>query len=274
MNLKFALLDVRQMDDADRLSLATGRTVIELMENAGEAVCVEIWKRWASRPVTVLCGPGNNGGDGFVVARRLSDAGWPVRVASLVSREQMIGAARHHADLWRGTIESLGPEAIVGAELVVDAIFGAGLNRALDGPVVQTLSSAIQHRLPIVAIDVPSGVMGDSGESLGASAADLTVTFFRRKPGHLLLPGRELCGKVVVADIGIPSSVLEEILPNTFANDPSHWRAVLPTSQHGGNKYTRGHALICGGYPMTGAARLSARAAARMGAGLDRKSVV
>ena len=110
--------------------------------------------------------------------------------------------------------------------------------------------------------------MGDTGEALGAVAAVLTVTFFRKKPGHLLLPGRLLCGEVVVADIGIPPSVLEQIVPNTFENDPALWLSVLPRPHDGGNKYTRGHALISGGYPMTGAARMAARAAARAGAGL------
>jgi ADP-dependent NAD(P)H-hydrate dehydratase / NAD(P)H-hydrate epimerase len=273
MNLQCALLDVRQMGEADRLSLSNGRTVIEMMENAGKAVCVEIEKRWTPRPVTILCGPGNNGGDGFVVAQCLAAAGWSVRVASLGSREKMTGAARHHADLWLGTVEPLNADVLVGAELVVDAIFGAGLSRALEGPAAETLATAAQRKLPIVAIDVPSGLMGDTGEAIGAVASDLTVTFFRRKPGHLLLPGKQLCGETVVADIGIPSSVLEEIAPNTFANDPCLWKDELPTLQHGGNKYTRGHALISGGYPMTGAARLAARAVARMGAGLTTVAV-
>jgi NAD(P)H-hydrate epimerase len=110
--------------------------------------------------------------------------------------------------------------------------------------------------------------MGDTGEALGAVAAALTVTFFRKKPGHLLLPGRALCGEVVVADIGIPPSVLAQIVPDTFENDPGLWVAALPRPHEGGNKYARGHALISGGYPMTGAARMAARAAARAGAGL------
>ena len=128
--------------------------------------------------------------------------------------------------------------------------------------------AAARKKLPIVAIDVPSGLMGDSGEALGAVACVLTVTFFRKKPGHLLLPGRLLCGEVVVADIGTPNSVLEQIAPDTFENDPMLWISSLPRPTEGGNKYTRGHALISGGYPMTGAARMAARAAARAGAGL------
>jgi NAD(P)H-hydrate epimerase len=130
------------------------------------------------------------------------------------------------------------------------------------------LAAAARKGSQIVAIDVPSGVMGDTGGVLGAVPAVLTVTFFRKKPGHVLLPGRLLCGEVVVTDIGTPPSVLHTIAPNTFENDPALWLAQLPHPEEGSNKYTRGHALISGGYPMTGAARMAARAAARAGAGL------
>jgi NAD(P)H-hydrate epimerase len=268
MNGQTALLDVRRMDEADRLTVAAGTPAIELMENAGNAVAHSIGQRWTKRPVIVLCGPGNNGGDGFVTARHLSEAGWPVRIALVGSRDRLVNEARHHAKLWHGGVETLAPAVLHGAELVVDAIFGAGLSRALDGPVAETLAAAARTGVPIVAIDVPSGLMGDTGETLGAVAAVLTVTFFRKKPGHVLLPGRRLCGEVVVADIGIPFSVLDKIMPDTFENDLSLWQSELPRLDEAGNKYTRGHALVSGGYPMTGAARMAARAAARAGAGL------
>lgn len=213
INFKTALLDVRQMGEADRLTVAAGTPATSLMENAGQAVANEIMQRWSARPVIVLCGPGNNGGDGFVTARHLSTTAWPVRVALLGSQDHLTGAARQHADLWRGTVEPLTSAVLDGAELVVDALFGAGLSRALEGSSVETLAAAARQKLPIVAIDVPSGVMGDTGEALGAVASVLTVTFFRKKPGHLLLPGRRICGEVVVADIGIPASVLEQISP-------------------------------------------------------------
>ena len=267
-NLDTALLDVRQMGEADRLTVAAGTPANELMQSAGNAVAREIEWRWSVRAVTVLCGPGNNGGDGFVVARQLAAAGWPVRVALLGAREALTGAAAHHAQLWHAGVEPLTPAVLDGAELVVDAIFGAGLSRAVAGPAALTLAAAASSAKPIVAVDVPSGLMGDTGESLGAVAAALSVTFFRKKPGHLLLPGRLLCGEVVVADIGTPVSVLERVVPQTFENHPALWLSQLPQARHGDNKYTRGHALICGGYPMTGAARMAARAAARMGAGL------
>ena len=268
MNLQTALLDVQQMGEADRLTVVAGTPSNLLMENAGGSVAQAIIKRWSARPVTIMCGPGNNGGDGFVTARHLVEAGWSVRLALLGAREGLKGEAHHHAERWSGAVEPLTPAALEGAELVVDAIFGAGLSRALEGPAEETLAAAAQKGTPIVAIDVPSGVMGDTGEVLGAVAVVLTVTFFRKKPGHLLLPGRLLCGEVIVTDIGTPPSVLDTIMPKTFENDPALWLAHLPRPKSGGNKYSRGHALISGGYPMTGAARMAARAAARAGAGL------
>ena len=268
LNTGTALLSVRQMGDADRLAVAACLPGVQLMHNAGRAVAREIMLRWSPRAVTVLCGPGNNGGDGFVVALQLADAGWPVRLALLGAREQLKGEAAYHAALWQGPVEQVSHAALQGAGLVVDALFGAGLARALGGPALETLAAAAHKQLPIVSIDVPSGLMGDTGEGMGAVPAVLTVTFFRKKPGHVLLPGRVLCGEVVVADIGTPASVLAQIRPDTFENDPALWQAHLFQPQIGGNKYSRGHALVYGAYPMTGAARLAARAAARMGAGL------
>lgn len=263
-----ALLTVRQMAEADRLSVAAGVSSFELMGNAGAAVAREIECRWTPRPLLVLCGPGNNGGDGFVVAHLLAEAGWPVRVAMLGSRVNLHAEARQHAQRWGGEVEALSPSVLGGAELVVDALFGAGLSRPLEGRALDTLAAVGRGCVPIVAIDTPSGVMGDTGEALGAVKAVLTVTFFRKKPGHLLLPGRDLCGEVVVADIGTPKSVLDVIAPLAFENHPALWLADLPRVHADSNKHSRGHALVFGGYPMTGAARMAARGAARAGAGL------
>lgn len=268
MNRRSAILTVRQMGEADRLTIAAGTSGQALMENAGAAVAHAILARHRPGPVTILCGPGNNGGDGFVAARHLAEAGWPVRLALLGARDHLKGEARYHAAQWRGDVSPLAPAALDGAALIVDAIFGAGLSRALSGPTAETLAAAAQTGAPIVAIDIPSGIMGDTGESLGAVAAALTVTYFRKTPGHLLLPGRPLCGEIVVANIGTPDSVLDTISPNTFENAPSLWLPQFPQRTDAGNKYTSGHALISGGYPMTGAARMAARAAARAGAGL------
>jgi NAD(P)H-hydrate epimerase len=264
MNIKTAILDVGQAAEADRLAVADGISLHQLMENAGRAVAREIQRRWSARSTVVLCGPGNNGGDGLVVARLLVEAGWHVRVALLGSGDGLPTTALDHPRRWSGSVEPLIPDALDGAEIVVDAIFGAGLDRPLAGGAGETLAAASRRSLIIVSIDVPSGLMGDTGESLGAVSAALTVTFSRKKPAHLLLPGRLLCGELVVADIGIPSSVLPRIKLDTFENDPVLWLTDMPQLREGGNKYTRGHALISGGYPITGAPRM----AARIGAGL------
>jgi NAD(P)H-hydrate epimerase len=273
MNEATALLDVKRMGEADRLTVAAGRSVLELMENAGAAVAQAIQARWSPRPVLVLCGPGNNGGDGFVAARLLAAAGWPVRVALLGTREQLHGAARANADRWTGPVQALLPFALGDAQLIVDAVFGAGLNRPIEGPAKETLAAASQLKLPIVAVDVVSGVMGDTGAAPGAVPAALTVTFFRKKPAHVLLPARDLCGELIVADIGIDATVLAQIKPDCFENEPDLWLGALPRPGAAGNKFDRGHALVMGGYPMTGAARMAARAAARVGAGLTTVAV-
>ena len=268
MNCDTALLTAKQMALTDCLTVACGISEMALMENAGRPVAQAIQQRWTSRPVLVLCGPGSNGGDGFVAARQLAEAGWPVRVALLVPRESLRGAAAHHAGLWCGPIEALTPAALDGAALIVDAIFGAGLSRPLEGMAARTLAEVAARQMTLVAVDIPSGVMGDTGASAGAVPCALTVTCFRKKPGHLLQPGRSLCGELIVADIGTPASVFAHFTPDTFENDPTLWVDALPVVQADGNKYTRGHALGWGGWPTTGAARMAARAAARMGAGL------
>ncbi len=263
------LLSVAEMYAADRGAIARGISGVRLMEAAGQAIANEILRRWASRPVAILCGPGNNGGDGFVVARLLRDAGWPVTVALLGERDALAGDAKINAGRWQGEVRPLSPDVLDGAELAVDALFGAGLARPLDGVALAAVRRLASLGIPCVAVDVPSGVHGDTGLVLGEAAdADLTVTFFRRKPGHLLLPGRVRAGQVVVADIGIPESVLEEIAPRTWANGPALWGGLFPWPRLADHKYTRGHALIAGGNAMTGAGRLAARAARRVGAGL------
>jgi NAD(P)H-hydrate epimerase len=262
------LLSVAQMQEAERLAMAAGTPGSVLMQRAGEAVAREIARRFAPQPIAILCGPGNNGGDGFVVAFELAKSGWPVRLALYGDAGGLRGDARTHAQRWTGGTEPLTPRVIENAALVVDALFGSGLNRPLDAQAINTLASAAQRGVPIIAIDTPSGVMGDSGEAHGAARAYCTVTFMRKKPGHLLLPGRDLSGEVVVADIGIPAALLDTLSLNTWENDPALWLRQLRPANHSDNKYGRGHALLYGGYPMTGAARMAGRAAARIGAGL------
>jgi ADP-dependent NAD(P)H-hydrate dehydratase / NAD(P)H-hydrate epimerase len=264
---KEALLTVAEMYAADKAAMAGGVAGETLMEAAGQGVADAVLALGARRPVAVLCGPGNNGGDGFVAARLLKKAGWPVRVALLGERAALKGDARLNADRWDGAVEALTPAVLDGAEVVVDALFGAGLTRPIDG-VAREVIAAIGARI-CIAVDVPSGVHGDSGAVMGiAPSARTTVTFFRRKPGHVLLPGRVHCGEVRVIDIGIPDGVLDGIAPRQASNGPALWAPSFPWPRLDQHKYSRGHAVISGGPQMTGASRLAARAALRAGAGM------
>ena len=264
-----ALLTVAETYKADAAAEAAGVASLDLMEAAGRAVAREVIAGWAPQPVAMLCGPGNNGGDGFVAARHLAEAGWPVRVFLLGERGRLKGDAAVNAERWRGEVATLDGRLPADCRLVVDALFGAGLGRALEGTALAAVEAINERRLDCVAVDVPSGVHGDSGQVLGAAArASATVTFFRRKPAHLLAPGRSLAGRVVVADIGIPDSVLAAIGPRAFTNHPDLWLARYPWPRPEDNKYSRGHAVIWGGAEMTGAARLAARGSRRVGAGL------
>lgn len=267
--LDSAVLSVSQMTMADNAAIGAGVSGLRLMTAAGQGVYDAIARRWQPRPVVVLCGPGNNGGDGFVVANLLLAHGWPVRLASLGDVNKLPGDALTHASAWTGQVLPLDPEVLADGDLVVDALFGAGLSRPLEGRARAVVQAINEGRLDCVGVDVPSGVDGDTGEVLGdAPRCAMCVTFFRRKPGHLLLPGRDLMGDVEVVDIGIPEHVLEQINPQTFANGPERWLSRFPWPSSGGNKFDRGHALIVGGPEMTGAARLAASAARRIGAGL------
>jgi ADP-dependent NAD(P)H-hydrate dehydratase / NAD(P)H-hydrate epimerase len=263
------LLTPAEMGRADALAVEAGTPSLTLMENAGRAVTEAIANRWEPRETIVLCGPGNNGGDGFVVARLLREKGWPVRVALLGERGRIKGDADINATKWSELpIDPATPERLNGAGLIVDALFGAGLDRDIGEPGASLMAAVNDSRRPVVAIDVPSGVDGATGAVRGAAVkADLTVTFFRRKPGHVLLPGRDLMGEVVLADIGIPESVLSTIGAKAWLNGPNLWS--LPRFERAAHKYDRGHCLVISGGPLqTGAARLAAFAALRAGAGL------
>jgi len=196
MNDTTALLSALEMAEADRLTVAAGTSASRLMENAGRGVARAIMQRWSARRIAVLCGAGNSGGDGFAAARMLVEAGWSATLALLGTLEGLAGAAREHAERWRQTIAPLDPAAIDGAVLLVDALFGAGLDRPLSGAARDTLAAAAALQIPIIAVDIPSGVIGDTGESVSGVQSVVTVTCFRKKPGHLLLPGRDLCGEL------------------------------------------------------------------------------
>ncbi|HEY4251637.1 MAG TPA: NAD(P)H-hydrate epimerase, partial [Roseomonas sp.] len=260
---RLSLLTPAEMGAADAAAIAGGIAGPMLMEAAGRAVARAAMRRFRPVPTLVLAGPGNNGGDGYVVARLLEQAGWDVAVAPLGAPREGSDAALAAAR-WRGPLVRVEAGRVARAGLVIDAIFGAGLTRDVDGEAAAALRAA---QAPILAVDVPSGVDGATGQVRGyAPQAALTVTFFRRKPGHLLLPGRELCGALVCAEIGLPAAVLAGIAPRCFANAPGLWR--LPAARAEDHKYQRGHVTVAAGATMTGAARLAAAAARRAGAGL------
>jgi len=265
-----AVLTTRQMYEADRLAIAGGVPGSRLMEAAGRAVAGAVMNRRAPRPVLVLCGPGNNGGDGFVAARHLAAAGWPARVALLGRREALKGDAASAAAAWPGPVEPFEDIEPQPGELVVDALFGAGLARPLEGRAAHLARRCADLGAEVVAVDVPSGLPGDGAEPLGEAVfhAVQTVTFFRKKPAHLLMPARQFCGEITLAEIGIPAAVLEPIAPPVFENGPALWLAAFPWREPDAHKYRAGHLLVAGGTTMTGAAQLACRAGLRMGAGL------
>ena len=270
------LLSVEEMTRADALAIAGGVAGLDLMEKAGAAVADEAAAMVREGAViAVICGPGNNGGDGFVAARLLADRGFDVRLGLLGDVDALKGDAAVVAARWNGGVLQATPDILRGAALVIDALFGAGLSRAIDGEakalVIAVNKCRAGKRAAVISVDVPSGLDGTSGlvRSDVVIKADRTVTFFRRKPGHLLYPGRMFCGRVVLADIGIPETVLGDIMPNHYANSSALWRDQFPWPQAESHKFERGSVVVVSGpVHATGAARLGARAALRVGAGL------
>lgn len=264
------LLSTQQMYDADRRTIEQGTSGEELMEEAGKACAEEVIRRWDLCNTAVLCGPGNNGGDGFVIARHLKRAGWPVSVFMFGAPESLSGDAAAMARLWDDPIQDLSRFDLTMSELIVDAVFGAGLTRDISGDLRTLFDRINASDVPVLSVDLPSGVNGDTGEILGTCLlADATVTFARKKLGHALMPGCSVCGEVEVVDIGIPDKVIEEIAPTVQENVPAVWLDNFPSTHPTQHKYDKGHALaISGGALNTGAIRLSARGALRVGAGL------
>src|SRR5829696_1892701 len=265
------LLTTDAMREADARTIAAGTPGTLLMERAGRAVADAVRAMLpTARRVLVACGPGNNGGDGFVAARLLSQTGYAAIVALLGARDRLRGDAAEMAALWQGPVLPAAEARPLEVDLVVDALFGAGLDRDLEGAAAALVTSINASGKPVLAVDVPSGIDGDTGRVRGVAVqATRTITFAARKPGHLLLPGRIYCGPVEVANIGIAAQTLAEAGDRTFANAPDLWGAALPRLAVSAHKYDRGHTLVAsGGATRTGAARLAARAALRIGSGL------
>ncbi len=264
------VLTTAEMERADRLAIAAGTPGFALMLSAGQAVAAAAMDMAEEGPILVIAGPGNNGGDGFVAAAELAAHGREVQVILLCERESLQGDAASAARGWKYPVLPFNPQAIGKPALIIDALFGAGLDRTVKGEPFDMIEAINANDAPVLAVDLPSGINGTTGSVMGTAVrAAETVTFFRRKPAHLLLPGRLHCGAVRVADIGIDAKVLAEIEPKTFENIPSFWRGSYPIPEIEGHKYHRGHVVVVsGGLAATGAARLSARGALRAGAGL------
>jgi len=272
------LLTPEEVQQADAWTIKNGKPGAELMEAAGRAVA-DIIVDYVGTPlevggeVVVMCGPGNNGGDGFVAARHLDEWGYPVRVMSLDVSAAQSGDAKKMANRWHGPIEQIGDKPINGAAVIIDSLFGTGLNKPIEGEVADLLAEANATNAFRMAVDVPSGLNAKTGNTLGICfRADATVTFFHKKAGQVVAPGRFYCGgadHVHVADIGIPEAALEDVSPKNFSNEPGLWSAKYPFQGPASHKYDRGHLLVLGGKePTLGASRLASMAALRAGAGL------
>ncbi len=249
-----------------------------LMENAARAAAKEVWRLLGRRPgrVGVFCGAGNNGGDGVACARLLRERGCRVRAFLCGAREKLTADT---AEMERrlmaagGVLEPFADDAAAYAQtcdVLVDALFGTGLSRAMTGAPAEAAALMNRCSAPVVACDIASGIQTDTGDVLGiAVRADVTVTFSMAKPGQLLPPGIEYTGRLVVADIGIPDEAKASQPAVGVLTEAADVRALLPTRPRCAHKGDFGKLLLlCGSRGMTGAAALAARAALRTGAGL------
>lgn len=267
--MQTAILTPKQMNEADQLTIASSISGTWLMDNAGYAILDVVLAQYpALKRAVVLCGPGNNGGDGYVTARLLLNRGANVALYRQYSPKDGSDAAL--ASLrFQGDVFDLKTLELAAGDVVIDALYGAGFHGALGGVDALVAQRVKASGAPVVSVDLPSGVNGSSGQHQGPCfRADHTVTFFRKKPGHLLYPGRAMCGQLHVADIGISERILLDIKPKLFENNLGLFAKNLPQSAPQTHKYARGAVgVFCGGAGATGAARLSALAAAKAGAG-------
>lgn len=259
------------MGTIDRAAAASGLSSYGLMERAGQAVAAAALRRYpGALRFAVLCGPGNNGGDGYVAARALAEAGAVVTVHALGDPGSLAGDATIAFAAFTGHVAPLAHYMPDSGDVVIDALFGAGLSRDVPDAVRRVIDAVRKAAVTVLAVDLPSGVDGRTGQVRGAAfEADTTVTFLCRKPGHVLLPGRALAGALEIFDIGIPARHLAHHNDHMRLNRPAIWRMAQPAQTGAIHKYVRGHLAVFSGPAIaTGAARLSATAGLRAGAGL------
>ncbi len=265
------LLTPAAMGRADQAAARSGIDSFGLMEKAGQAVAAAaLGLLPGALRFVVLCGPGNNGGDGYVAARALADAGAEVAVFRLGDPARLKGDAATAFARCAIAGEALDSYEPRPGDAIIDAIFGAGLDRPVPEAVAAVVDKVGAQGLPVIAVDLPSGLDGRTGRVLGAAfEACHTVTFMARKPGHVLMPGRRLCGPVEVYDIGIPKRIVAAEAGPAGLNTPAAWAGLLPKAEPEAHKFRRGHLTVFSGpATATGAARLSAAAGLRAGAGL------
>ena len=261
------VLTTKETRAIEQQTVSSGTSFYTLMQTAGAAVYKEITKHFLPHVTVVLCGPGNNGGDGYVVANLLEQAGWAVKVATKSFSTHMSDFAIEHRNNYKGEVVDLNAAALQNCDLVVDGLFGTGLTRSLSDDYATIVEMINESSIDCVAIDIPSGINTDTGEIMGtAIKAHTTVTFSYRKPGHLLMPGKAYTGKLICKPIGLAN--LKENDIHLTVNRPSLWYEQLPAPRLTDHKYNRGHLLVRGGEEMTGAARLAAASARRVGAGM------
>jgi NAD(P)H-hydrate epimerase len=267
--MSWEILSNEQMAAADRITIESGTAGAVLMQNAAQAAVDIIQERYSPQKVKILCGPGNNGGDGFVIAKILKKLKWDVSVYGLVSKKQLKGDALNAASAYDDKVYEFSDLKISEDDLIIDAVFGTGFSGEFKEPASEIFEALSEISPDVIAIDIPSGVNGSTGAACRfAVNACLTITFCRKKFGHVLLPGKQHSHEVIVCDIAIPDEAVMEAGFDAFENNPEIFESYLGGKEMGGHKYSAGHAVVFGGAVMTGAALMAADAALHMGAGL------
>lgn len=263
-----ALYTIDQIKQAEKLTKDAGVEEIDLIERAGRGIAEFIANRFDRRPVVFLCGPGSNGSDGFIAANILDRAGWNVRVYCSKPVVMMEGVTAQAAKMWTGDIEMLSEIVLDDDYIVVDAVLGSGLNRALPSEITETFNAVRQEDVTVVAVDVPTGLRSDLTVDPNTLKANYTITTTRPRIEHVLQPGAQYCGRIHVIDIGINPTTFAGMDVSAHLNSPELWSHYWRVPDSHTHKYIRGHVGILGGSELIGASRLAVSGAMRSGAGL------